>query len=150
MELADEHVARELVGEDVDALGRQIGGQIVHVRERGIRFVHDGDLAAYALDARVMVGDPGPITVANAHAMGVRGFDADSALALMRRSAEDVTRTQREDLGDWLALHYVDNAAASLEYAMADFAIAQMAGALGDAQTRDQYLTRSRWWRRSA
>lgn len=96
-----------------------------------------------------MVGDPGTVNVANAYAMGVRGFDTKAALSLMVKSATTPSDTQRWGLADWLALHYVDNAAIGLEYAMADFSIAQFAGALNDSATHDQYMARSAYWRES-
>jgi putative alpha-1,2-mannosidase len=100
-------------------------------------------------ETHVMVGDPGTVNVANAYAMGVRGFDTDAALSLMRESAENPLHTQRWALENWLDVHYVSNAAVSLEYAMADFALAQFARALGDTATYEAYLARSDWWRES-
>ncbi|HTV24032.1 MAG TPA: GH92 family glycosyl hydrolase, partial [Polyangiaceae bacterium] len=101
------------------------------------------------VETRVMVGDPGTVNVANAYAMGVRGFDAPAALALMTRSANEPAATHRAGLEQWLELHYLDNASVSLEYAMADFAIARFADALGEASLRDEYMTRSAWWQES-
>jgi putative alpha-1,2-mannosidase len=98
------------------------------------------------VETNVMVGDPGTVNVANAYAMGVRGFDTDAALALMIKSATDPNDTQRWGLADWINLHYAGNAAMSLEYAMADFAISQFAGALGNTAARDEYLARSHQW----
>lgn len=102
-----------------------------------------------SVEVRVMVGDPGTVNVANAYAMGVRGFDTAAALALMKKSASNPADTHRYGLAGWLALHYVGNAAISLEYAMADFALAQYAEALGDTATRDEYLARAAYWRES-
>src|SRR6266511_1529633 len=101
------------------------------------------------VETHVMVGDPGTVNVANAYAMGVRGFDTAAALALMTQSASDPNATQRSGLERWLDLHYLDNASVSLEYAVADFAIARFADALGDASLRDTYMTRSSWWQES-
>jgi putative alpha-1,2-mannosidase len=101
------------------------------------------------VETRVMVGDPGTVNVANAHAMGVRGFDEAAALSLMVKSASNPDDTQRWGLAEWLERHYLDNAAMSLEYAMADFALAQFAGATGNAAVRDEYLARARWWQES-
>lgn len=101
------------------------------------------------VETRVMVGDPGTVNVANAFAMGVRGFDADAALALMLESATNPNHTQRVNLQDWIQLHYAGNAAISLEYAMADFAISRFADALGKTATRDEYLARSHQWQDS-
>ena len=96
-----------------------------------------------------MVGDPGTVNVANAYAMGVRGFDTDAALQLMKTSADDPNHTQRWALSDWINLHFVGNAATTLEYAMADFALAQYAQALGDTASYQKYLARSDYWRES-
>jgi putative alpha-1,2-mannosidase len=101
------------------------------------------------VETNVMVGDPGTVNVANAYAMGVRGFDTDAALNLMVKSGSDPTDTQRWGLDDWMKLHYAGNAAMSLEYAMADFAISQFAGSLGKTAIRDEYLARSHYWQDS-
>lgn len=101
------------------------------------------------VETNVMVGDPGTVNVANAYAMGVRGFDTSAALGLMLKSAQNPADTQRFALSDWLDLHYVDDASISLEYAMADFAISRFAGALGDTATRDAFLVRSNYWKES-
>ncbi|HPF70588.1 MAG TPA: GH92 family glycosyl hydrolase [Candidatus Krumholzibacteria bacterium] len=99
-----------------------------------------------SVETLVMVGDPGTVNVANAHAMGVRGFDEQAALALMKRSADDPAHTQRWGLADWLTLHHAGNAAISLEYAMADHALARFAEALGDTSAA-RYFARAGWWR---
>ena len=101
------------------------------------------------VETNVMVGDPGTVNVANAWAMGVRGFDEQAALDLMMKSADDPYDTQRWALSDWLELHYVSNAAVSLEYAMADFALAQYTDALGAEEDAARYLERSAWWKES-
>lgn len=102
-----------------------------------------------SVETNVMVGDPGTVNVANAYAMGVRGFDAEAALALAKKSADEPLDTQRWGLGDWIDLHFVGNAAISLEYAMADFALAQFAQALGDDDGYLTYLERSAYWAES-
>jgi putative alpha-1,2-mannosidase len=101
------------------------------------------------VETHVMVGDPGTVNVANAYAMGVRGFDTDAALQLMKKSADDPSDTQRWGLDDWIDLHFTGNAAITLEYAMADFALAQYAQALGDTAAYERYLARSDYWRES-
>lgn len=98
------------------------------------------------VETQVMVGDPGTVNVSNAYAMGVRGFDAAAALRLMKKSADDPTDTQRRGLQDWIDLHHAGNAAISLEYAMADYALATFAGALGDPDAA-RYFERSGYWR---
>jgi putative alpha-1,2-mannosidase len=101
------------------------------------------------VETRVMVGDPGTVNVANAYAMGVRGFDTQKALELMVKSASNPNDTQRYGLTDWVDRHFMDNAATMQEYAMADFAIAQFAEGLGETATHDEYLARSIQWRES-
>lgn len=98
------------------------------------------------VETRVMVGDPGTVNVANAHAMGVRGYDRQAALELMKKSADDPSDTQRWGLADWLTLRHAGNAAVSLEYAMADHALARYAEALGDPDAA-RYRDRAGWWR---
>jgi putative alpha-1,2-mannosidase len=100
-------------------------------------------------ETRVMVGDPGTVNVANAHAMGVRGFDTDAALELMMRSADDTGHTHRYGLDTWIGQHFVSNAAIGLEYAMADFALAQYAQALGETAATERYMARAGYWRES-
>jgi putative alpha-1,2-mannosidase len=101
------------------------------------------------VETRVMVGDPGTVNVANAYAMGVRGFDTNAALALMKKSADDPSHTHRWGLSDWIEHHVVNNAATTLEYAMADFALAQFAQQVGDDAAYQKYLKRSDYWRES-
>ncbi len=117
-----------------------------------------GGLPRWALandETGVMVGDPGALIVANAYAFGARGFDVRGALALATR--RDATCNQwpvrpREALADTLG--YLPNdpeggwgsAAVTLEYAVADFAIAQLARSLGDADLADAYTRRSTRW----
>ncbi len=109
----------------------------------------------------VMVGDPASAFIANAYAFGARGFDAPEALALMRRSASTPglfcnAHEVRPGLALYLEKGYlpVDGrdvgwgpTSTTLEYAQSDFAIAQMAAALGQTATRDAFLARSRCWR---
>ncbi|GAA1215741.1 hypothetical protein GCM10009665_01940 [Kitasatospora nipponensis] len=101
----------------------------------------------------VMVGDPLPIIASDLHAFGATEFDARGLLRL----AQDGTRKDLErsghaqydgegfvpaDLqGEW------GSASETLEYAGADFAIAQLADRLGDSETHDTFLHRSANWR---
>lgn len=118
-----------------------------------------GGLPRWALandETGVMVGDPGALIVANGYAFGARGFDAPAALALAtkKRARCNLWETRpREALADELG--YLPNdpeggwgsAAVTLEYAVADFAIAQLARALGDADTADAYAMRAARWK---
>jgi predicted alpha-1,2-mannosidase len=108
-----------------------------------------------------MVGDSQAAVLASAHAFGVRGFDARAALRAMDRGGSDPAATSgghpvREGLAAYLEKGYVPyaksetgvaSAAMTLEYATDDFAIAALAGALGDGAMHDRYLARSGNWR---
>ena len=115
----------------------------------------------------VMNGDAADPILAEAYAFGARDFDAKAALAAMVNGASTVptagqlgqgTYTERPQLSDYLSLGYVPNttesdlspedngASETLEYASADFAIAQLAGDLGDPSTATAYLQRSQNW----
>jgi predicted alpha-1,2-mannosidase len=121
----------------------------------------------------VMVGDPADPLIAGAYAFGARDFDARAAVAAMVRGATRYraasTRPdyfQRAGLPDYLRLGYVPHernvdviaatfqpeavwgsAATTLEYAVADFAIARMAGAVCDRGTARTFMRRSGSWR---
>jgi predicted alpha-1,2-mannosidase len=111
-------------------------------------------------ESSVMVGDPASALLASAYAFGARGFDANAALALMRKGATEVgascnDKPVRRGLADYLARHYCPAdgsdaprgpAATTLEYAIADFAIALFAQSLGDAATHTEFLDRGRYW----
>ena len=123
-----------------------------------------------------MVGDPADAMIASASAFGARGFDERAALAAMLRGAEEGCRSadgnyvQRQGLSEYKALGYLPydldvnrrnanslfgdpeavwaSAAATLEYAVADFSIAQFAArALDDAATYRSFISRSGNWR---
>ena len=120
----------------------------------------------------VMVGDPADLLLAGAYAFGARDFDAKAALRAM---VDGATRpkvianggyVQRAGLADYLRLGYVGfeqntdspgqtvvpsktwgTASTTLEYALADFGIARMARAVGDATTCDAFAARAGNWR---
>jgi predicted alpha-1,2-mannosidase len=123
-----------------------------------------------------MVGDPADPIVASADAFGARGFDRAGALAAMLRGASggcrsaDGSYVQRQGLDEYEALGYVPfdldvkrrnanslfgdpdavwaSAATTLEYAVADFSIAQFAArALRDRATYRAFISRSGNWR---
>lgn len=107
------------------------------------------------METQVMVGDPGTVNLSCAYAMGVRGFDPEASLELMVRSADDPEHTQRYGLREWKEKHFCKgNAATSLEYAMADYAIARYAAALAPSSPRaaevaPEYARRATYWRDS-
>lgn len=123
-----------------------------------------------------MVGDPADAIIASAAAFGAKRFDAGAALAAMVKGAEEACGTadgdyvQRQGLEQYRALGYLPfdidvrrrnanslfgspeavwaSAATTLEYAIADFAIAQFsARALGDEATYRSFISRSGNWR---
>ena len=108
----------------------------------------------------LMVGDPSDAIIADAYAFGARGFDAGLALREMLLGAgvpqpgETPPATiangyvERPALAAYLSLGYVPGAASTtLEYAIADFAISQLASALGDQADYQTLLARSGDWK---
>jgi predicted alpha-1,2-mannosidase len=90
--------------------------------------------------------------VGTVHAFGATGFDADRLLRLARHGMTD----QRErplhapyETAGYVPVTPHDSRSASmtLEYAVADFALAGLAARLGDGATHDALLSRSANWR---
>jgi predicted alpha-1,2-mannosidase len=123
-----------------------------------------------------MVGDPADAIIASAAAFGARRFNAEEALTAMVRGANDGcgspdgTYVQRQGLEPYRTLGYVPfdtdvrrrnanslfgdptavwaSAATTLEYAVADFSIAQFAArSLGDRTTYRSFISRAGNWR---
>ena len=115
----------------------------------------------------VMEGDPSAPTIAAFVAFGANDFDVKGALASLAKAARVPTQLdlsadgcrimcpgQRGSLDKWLALHYIPTqsntwggAGATLETVTADFALAQLAGRLGDEAASREFLSRSDYWR---
>ncbi len=99
-----------------------------------------------------MVGDGDDAIISTAYAFGARRFDARAALAAMDKGASVPGTTSdgatvRGGLQGYLALGYVpDEAAVTLEYCNNDFALAQLAGALGERKKEAVYLSRAQNW----
>jgi len=107
-----------------------------------------------------MVGDQADLIIADAYAFGARHFDARAAL---RHMVIDATRTgvgpggyiERLGLRDYLALGYLPEdrqglagpVTVTLEYALADFAVSQLAWGLHDPTTAAAFLQRAQNWR---
>ena len=110
-----------------------------------------------ATDSCGMFGDGGSKLVATSYAFGAANFDAAGALAAMIRGATQPGTTSsgcavRDGLADYLELGYVSTATGgsvsrTLEYATSDFAIAQLAKALGDTANYKAFLNRAQSWR---
>jgi predicted alpha-1,2-mannosidase len=116
------------------------------------------------LESAQMNGDSADPFIASAYAFGARNFDAVQALADMVRGAtvpgvETDDHLERQDLAQYLAhgyvpadtldltsLTYTVGASETLEYAIDDSAVAQLAQSLGDATTAQTFLTRAQNW----
>src|SRR6185437_9424145 len=77
-----------------------------------------------------------------------------NALDLSRRGCPVQCVGERPGLDQWLKLHYMPvgapgwgSAADTLEMTSADFALSQLAVALGDKANATQFLDRAGWWR---
>jgi len=114
----------------------------------------------------VMNGDPSPPAVAAIHAFGGDRFDLKSAYASLLKAATvptelDLRRTgsrngqgQRPGLDLWLKHHYMPEGspvwgpvATTLEYAAADFGVAELALDVGDMANARKFRERAGWWR---
>jgi predicted alpha-1,2-mannosidase len=115
----------------------------------------------------VMNGDAADSMIADAYAFGVRNFDVSEALDEMVKGATVVPATsqlghgwyeERPQLSGYLKLGYtpnveqtslspVDNGASqTLEYALNDFGISQLAQALGHGSTAAEFARRAQNW----
>ncbi len=115
----------------------------------------------------VMNGDPSPPSLAAIYAFGGHSFDLRRAYASLKQAAtvptaKDLSRKgcpvlcigQRPGLDQWLRLHYMPvgapgwgTASDTLELSAADFGLAELAHASGDAQGERLFRARSGWWR---
>ncbi|GJF29173.1 hypothetical protein KNE206_18730 [Kitasatospora sp. NE20-6] len=101
----------------------------------------------------VMVGDPLPIIAASIHAFGGTDFDAAGLLRIATAGSRDPR--QRPGHGPYDTIGYIPSdasgiwgsAATTLEYTSADFALAQLAGRIGDTAAHDTLMHRSANWR---
>jgi predicted alpha-1,2-mannosidase len=117
----------------------------------------DGDLAQQN-------GDSADPLIASAYAFGVHSFNARAALQAMVKGATETEsphglEIERQYLNQYLAQHYVDasaldldsitysaGASMTLEYALDDFSIAQLARALGQTAVSRQMMARAHNW----
>ena len=124
----------------------------------------------------VMVGDPAAPIIASAWALGARHFDVAGALAAMVKggtetgTSPNASYVERQGLAEYLRLGWVPHdgtensnggtttmfgdtagvwasASTTLEYAVADFAVARVAAAVGDRATYRSFMRRSGGWR---
>ncbi|MEW5849309.1 MAG: GH92 family glycosyl hydrolase [Myxococcota bacterium] len=109
-------------------------------------------------EAGTMIGASAEIVVADAYVKGVTGFDVQDVYARMRAAAMDSEmptggRGGRNHVERYMQLGFVPederpSVSLTTEYAHADFALAQLARALGREADADALLTRSRGYRR--
>ncbi|HTR81088.1 MAG TPA: GH92 family glycosyl hydrolase [Bacteroidota bacterium] len=114
-------------------------------------------------DSGVMMGDPAAPIIAGFYAFGAKNFDLHDVLSGLVKAATDSsvyaprTRThERDALEDYLTLGYVPehqqggygNVSMTLEYASADFALAQFAESLGDTHDYELLMNHAQNWQK--
>lgn len=103
-------------------------------------------------DARVMVGDPAGIMLAETYINGLHDFDLPLAYEAMKHNADDTTGNRvRRLLGAYLKYHYVPSnirgsVSMTLEYGVSDYAISKVAGILGFKAEQERFLSRSQYY----
>ena len=120
--------------------------------------------AIVAGDTSQINGDSADPIIADAYAMGARAFDVKAALAAMVKGATQVEtghglEIERQYLTQYLSQHYVNagsldltsidysiGGSVTLEYAVDDFAIAQLATAVHDTSIAAAMLRRASNW----
>ena len=115
-----------------------------------------------------MIGDHCSVALADAYIKGIRGFDAEKAYEGMRKNAFETPTSEEEykngmgrralqsyiqygyvPLEDQVreAFHQQEQTSRTLEYAFDDYAVAQMAKALGKEDDYQTLIRRSENWR---
>lgn len=98
-----------------------------------------------------MVGDPASIVLADTYLRGITDFDAELALQAMRKGAETLKGNPlRPGVKEYIEKGYISvqsgvegPVSTTQEYNIADFAIAQLAQALGKTSVYKKYLKQS-------
>ncbi|HEY7996562.1 MAG TPA: GH92 family glycosyl hydrolase [Steroidobacteraceae bacterium] len=96
-----------------------------------------------------MIGYHAVAVIADAYLKGIRGYDAEQALAAMVATA---TYAPYDGLGAYMQLGYVpideegEAASKTLEYAFDDWTIARMAQAMGHGELAAQFFRRAANW----
>lgn len=105
-------------------------------------------------ESGVMLGSSAEIILADAVKRGVTDTGAERAWDYLRAAAMDAVapRGTREAVQEYLTLHYVPNnhgrsASETTEYSHDDYALAQLADALGHTAERDALMERRKGWR---
>ncbi|RUL76885.1 glycoside hydrolase family 92 protein [Dyella choica] len=106
--------------------------------------------AYQGLETWCMTGYHAVAIIADAYVKGIRGYDADKAMQAMLSTA---TYGDYGDLDDYMKLGYVpidkevEGGSKTQEYAYDDWAIAQMAKAMGKHDIYDGFEKRAGYWR---
>ena len=106
-----------------------------------------GELPIWPLSAGetwCMIGYHSVSVIADAYLKGIRGFDAEKALEAMIASSE----INKKNAAEYIQYGYIpsnrrESVSCLLEYAYDDWAIAQMAKAMGKMDVYETYITRS-------
>ncbi|MEG3766424.1 GH92 family glycosyl hydrolase, partial [Alteromonas sp. 14N.309.X.WAT.G.H12] len=112
----------------------------------------------YGLETHVMVGDPATPMIADTYLRGIIDFDVNAAYQAMKRSADETENNPlRPENKDYLHLGYVPvddegpydgSVSTSLEYYLADYSLARLAGALGKDDDAKRYMARAQHYQR--
>src|SRR6185295_6403539 len=114
----------------------------------------------------VMEGDASAPAIAGIYAFGGTGFDVKAAFASLLRAATVPTANdlsdkgcrvecpgQRPSLDKWLSIRYIPTvsnawggAGETLEDAIADFSLSQLAQRLGETKAHNDLLERAQYW----
>ena len=105
-----------------------------------------------------MLGTPADIVVADAYVKGIRDYDAEKVFAHMKDTAENSPAngsnySGRSGIEEYKAKGYVSadvhgsSVSLTQEYAIADFAISQMAAAMGKTEDAAHYAERAKNYR---
>jgi len=102
-----------------------------------------------------MVGDPAAIVIGDTYMRGLDAFDTNLALEAMLKSAkQEGDNPIRPELADYLKHQYIPvqeefdgSVSTTLEYCVADFAIAQMAKDMGQNNIYKEFIARSKYYK---
>lgn len=133
------------------------GQQLGMVRSMLEMYRENGWLPKWELNSTetfTMVGDPASIVIADTYLRGIQSFDADLAMEAMLKSAlQEESNPLRPELKEYLKHQYIPvqkefdgSVSTTLEYGAADFAISQLATALGNELVHKQFLARSKYY----
>ncbi len=100
-----------------------------------------------------MEGDGMQVIVASLHAFGSDDFDVEAALnSMVNATSLGKPDYFRSNFRQYAGTGFIEDrwtpaTSTTMDYAMADFAIAQLAQSIGNDEVHDQYMVRSHSWR---